>query len=1335
MIALLPLAAALAAAVTVAAAPETPRITGTVLTEGRADAAAVRVFAVGEAVVARPELARVPLHEVTVAPGAFALALPPELFPLRVEVSARGHLAAAIDLPAARAGELPPLWLPAGSPVAVRVLAGGRGVPGALVRGTLGAVPVAAPGVWRAVVPVREADAAGVVEVTAPATGELAVTALAADGRWGGASARLPAAAAVRLELATRPLGVVVRTPAGEPAAGVRVAVAGAPVGAVAVTDAGGRATVHAGERGSAVVVALGDGCGARGVTYAVARADLALTCAPLALLAASWSGGGEEALLWPEWLPRALSGGAPLRLAGGAGGVPTFGHGGRLEAWSAGAAPLRVDVEDGAASVSLRFAGAAAVAGVVVDAAGRPVAAVPVWGWTLPEFVLEGRFRGPRGVEMLERAVLPVGVSDARGRFASAPLVPALTRVVAVHPGRPPARSAPLELVEGAREEVTLTLADGTWLAFTAQDPEGRPLAGVAAEVVPDPDARGSRMVIRLGGGDRRVTDRVAQGTTDREGRALLEGVPTGAMKLHLALAGYVERTVDVTIPQQGLDAGALALEPGVTVLGRVADEHGAPIPGAEIRVGSMLGAFGAAVAASDAAGAFAVPDRPREGELYLVADRGELGRSQPVRVALPPQGVVELVIAGRRELAGRVVDETTAAPVAGALVSAERATRMQSGGGGMAFAFVTMEGSGEAETDGEGRFRLPGLAAGEYTVRVKAASYRPLDQPVKVPESEAPRPVTLLLKPGLAVRGVVVEPTGRPAPGVVVEASPASRSGDGIAFAERSVTARSGDDGAFALAGLEPGSYVLSASGENGESAREVVEAGVEEPVELRLEGAGAIAGTVAGRDGSPVEGASVSGYGGAETQLEPVPVDAGGAFTFPRVAAGQYRVWAAADGWAQAQGQVTVEPGRTATVELTLERGGTVVGRVLGLTAAELSRCQVFSRGARTRPAPDGSFTLTGVPLGRGEVGAFVLPESKRRTAPVELTAVEEPATVELDFSRGARVFGSVRRRGAPAPGVLVEAAGGSGGGATTTSDSQGQWELAGVEPGRVEVRARDRSGRVLAARALEVSGDARVELEIQGGTLRGAVVALPDRAPLVGARVVAEGGSPAITRDARTDQRGAFALEDLPDGDLVVRAEAEGYAPAEARATVSMGVGREVTLALEAEKRLRLLLREEGGAVPDQVQLLPVRGGRVDDPVWVTCDRAGRASVASLPAGAYTFLVTSGGGAALLTLPVPNVETAVTLATTGTLRTVAPAGEAWRVRVVAAASGLAVPVGPWQNPGRADWIPVSGGVLALRVPAGQYVVQGVAPDGAAREARVVVPPEGEALAALE
>ncbi len=1337
MIAVFPLAAVLAAAVAAAPATDTVRLTGTVLTEEKVETVRVRVFALGEAVVRHPELARTPLQELTQAPGPLALALEPGQFPLRLEVSAAGHLAAAVELfePAARA--LPPLWLPAGKAAKVRVLASGRPVAGALVRGSLERGSLPGDGVWRAVAPTLVADAAGIVEVFVPATGQLQLAALAGDGRWGETSATLPSPGGVRCEISSRPLVVAIRNPKGEPIAAARVAVVGSPTGSVTLTDATGRARVQVRERGSSAVVALADGCGARAVAFPSARAELAMTCTNVPTLPLGWVGGGETATVRLDWLPEALLGGGALQLTGGRGAVPFFGHGGAVSAWSPGAAGQRLDVEEGATGVTIRFSAAAAVDGTVVDAADRPIPGVPVWRWTLPEFALSGRFRGQRSADILERSVLPGSVSDANGRFTIAPLLPALTRLVATHAGSPPADSGPLELGPGRHEQITLKLEDGTWLALSVTDPDGRPLAGVAASIAPNPEAHSGRVMIRLGGADRGVTERIAEATSDRDGKVLLRGVRPGAMKLRLALPGYVERSVDVEVPPQGVDAGAQVLEPGITVLGRVVDERGAGIADAEIRAGSMIGAFGPAVTTSDASGAFAVADRPREGETYLVAQRGDNQRSESVRVALPPQGIVELVIKGRKTLTGRVVDEATAVPVVGALVSASRTMKMQSGGGGMTFAFMVSDSTDEVESDGEGRFRIEGVAAGgEYTLNASARGYRALEQQVKVPEAEAPRPLTVLLKPGLAVHGVVLEPSGGPAAGVVVESSPAARQG-GIAFRAQTQTARSADDGSFTIVGLEPGQFELRATAADGATAREVAEAGREEPVELRLEGAGAIEGRVVTDDGSPLQAASVSGFSGDFNQIDPVKVDSSGAFSMPRVTPGQYQVSAEAEGWAQARAQAVVEAGRTASVTLTLKRGGTVNGRVLGLGAKELERCEVFSRGARGKPSPDGSFTLTGVPLGPGEVGAFVLPDAKRRSAPIDVKSVDQPVAVELDFARGVHLSGSVRRRGAPVAGVIVEAAGngGAASGGNTTSDSQGQWELGGVEPGQVEVRALDRQSNVLAARRLQVLDDARIDLEIPGGTVAGKVVALPDRTPIIGARVRAAGvGATPVSREARTDQTGAFTLDELPDGDLLLRGEADGYAPAEARVTVSMGASREVALALEEEKRLRLLLREEDGSVPDQVQLLPVRGARIDDPVWVTCDRAGRASVGSLPAGGYTFLISSGAGEALVNLAVPSEETAVVLRATGTVRAVVAPGQAWRIRVVSAESGLAVPVGPWQNPARSEWVDVRSGLLAVRVPAGEYVVQGIAPDGTTREQRVAVPPEGDVIATL-
>jgi len=87
----------------------------------------------------------------------------------------------------------------------------------------------------------------------------------------------------------------------------------------------------------------------------------------------------------------------------------------------------------------------------------------------------------------------------------------------------------------------------------------------------------------------------------------------------------------------------------------------------------------------------------------------------------------------------------------------------------------------------------------------------------------------------------------------------------------------------------------------------------------------------------------------------------------------------------------------------------------------------------------------------------------------------------------------------------------------------------------------------------------------------------------------------------------------------------------------------------------------------------------------------------------------------------------------LATTGRLQVLAPAGTAapWR-GAGGGAGGAAVPVLPWYNADRGEWVALRGQPLTVRVPAGAYTVQAIDPAGGTHERRVDVPVEGEAIA---
>lgn len=1283
------------------------RITFEVHTEKPTAEVMARLYVRGQKLVDNQALLHRPLAEARAASGRVDLDVAEGEPPWLVVVDAPGHVSAAVEVLTVPRVPLPTLWLPSGKPLVV-ALQSGAFPAGTTVRGVVQSSVPAVPGRWLPTLAPTTADATGKVTLMVPTTASATVWAVAPDLRWGSIDVETRGVGNVTCPLASRPQKVVVRDPRDEPVAGVRVVTADGPAESQVRTGPDGRAVLHVPRGGSFTLHVEGEGCAGRSfVTAGSGRPELRLVCAPPGHLALRWDPRTPELWVRPDWVPPALRGSTWMPLVGGSGAVPAQPADGILEVWAPGKSWARVAVDPDLTSLSLGLQDAASVEATVVGPDDQPLAAVPVWGWLPPRWAGSASGR-PVTAEWLQRGLLPVAVSGPTGFAEVAELVPALTRVVARRPGHAPGDSGPLELAPGQRRAVRLTLGEGAWLSVRTAGRDGRAVAGALVEVAANPNPGSRSLALRFGRAARNL-EVLGSGVTDREGKLTLAALPSLSVLVTTTASGFVKKTVELEVPPDGLDAGTVELEPGAAVSGRVVDERGAPVAEADVDMGTMpMLAFGDPAARTDAAGGFVIPDQPQSGELYLAARAEGFAAGQPTRLHLPPQGPVELLLHRGRVLEGRVVDEATTGPVAGARVEASQSQRRSMGGGGMTISFVSTGGGTVAETDGDGRFRLEGLGVGAYDLKATARGFRETTLAVRLAEGEAPRPVTVTLKAGLPLEGLILDPGGSPAVGVRVHAEPASADQTRMEARPAPASTRSGDDGAFRLEGLAPGRVVVSARSDEGAWARELAEAGQERPVELRLEPGGGVQGRVVAEGGESVGEVEVGGWGASMQQdLGTVRVEADGTFAVERVVPGRYELWALAPGWSRATETVTVEPGRMAEVALTLHKGGTVIGRVLGLGSAELERCQVFASGSRAKPVPDGTFTLGGVRVGRTEVSALVIPDGRRRTATVLIEDVGRPATAELDFAKGLALSGSVRRAGAPAAGVVVEARSGATSG-STASDAQGAWELAGLEPGEIELRLVDQHGRTLLGRRLQASSDQRVDLELPGGTLRGRVVALPERKPVAGARVTLLGSAdqPGLSREVSTDETGAFRIDELPDGELSVRARADGYTAAETRGHLSMGSGPEVTLELHAEQRLVLRVHLPDGSAPDRVNLQILRAGRVEDGIWADCDRTGEAVVTTLPVGAFTGLVWAIGAAQLGAFTVPGGPIPIVLRPTGTLRLVP--SRACRVRVVAADSGLVVPVNPWQNPERGEWVRLDS-AMAMTVPTGPYRVE--------------------------
>ncbi|MPY87267.1 MAG: hypothetical protein GEU99_05035 [Luteitalea sp.] len=163
-----------------------------------------------------------------------------------------------------------------------------------------------------------------------------------------------------------------------------------------------------------------------------------------------------------------------------------------------------------------------------------------------------------------------------------------------------------------------------------------------------------------------------------------------------------------------------------------------------------------------------------------------------------------------GTARLSGRVVDESTQAPLRNA--------------------FVTLSGFAHrtAQTDDEGRFAFAELPAGRYTVTARKAGYveprsgpprrRGHRRPFTVNEGEVLEHVAVRLSPGAVLTGTVVDEAGEPIVRAFVRAVMPGRS-EQLAQGVMMSSDETDDQGTFRIHSLPSGDYLVAVDTEQPE------------------------------------------------------------------------------------------------------------------------------------------------------------------------------------------------------------------------------------------------------------------------------------------------------------------------------------------------------------------------------------------------------------------------------------------------------------------------------------------------------------------------------------
>jgi protocatechuate 3,4-dioxygenase beta subunit len=515
---------------------------------------------------------------------------------------------------------------------------------------------------------------------------------------------------------------------------------------------------------------------------------------------------------------------------------------------------------------------------------------------------------------------------------------------------------------------------------------------------------------------------------------------------------------------------------------------------------------------------------------------------------------------------LAGRVLDRR-GRPVAAAKL------RAQPEGGGAEVAGLS---------DGEGRFALA-VTPDEMKLAVEAAGFRAQElRHLSVPSDE---PVEIELEHTLGIEGVV-RAGSKPGDGAELELS--------VAGGTR--TTRSGPDGAFRFADVEEGVHALRAT--RGELAAYLSAVEVHEDDDggaplytVELQSAVAIAGRLEDKNGKPIAGGEIEL---AEPADAPLPRHArsaaDGSFRFEAVLAGAYRLSARAEGFFPSEPRGVEARAKAPLVELRLERGAVVEGRV------------VDEKG---NPVAGASLEVSG----EGADGApYALSADAFAGAATDGATRLEPMG-ELGRLRGPVPYPpSLPRKRGPQPRELA-------------SDPRGHFSLAGLPAGKLVVAARHPDFARGASAPVEARPGATAQVEIRlerGVTVHGRVV--DDRGdPLTGAEVNAAGRTVAIS-----DRHGEFVLDHVA-ARLRLEARAAGYLPAAHDLDPADPLPLELRLERAAGRLAGRVLDERGN---------PLAGARVDilaavtPPHTLVTDGGGRFRADALGPGPYRVKVAHG-----------------------------------------------------------------------------------------------------------
>ena len=374
------------------------------------------------------------------------------------------------------------------------------------------------------------------------------------------------------------------------------------------------------------------------------------------------------------------------------------------------------------------------------------------------------------------------------------------------------------------------------------------------------------------------------ASTVTDISGAYSLPKAPLGTYQLSAAITGYTGQSQTVTVNAAATTTQPFSVVPLPGSIGGVVSDArtGLPVAGATV-------SYSGGQVVTDTTGAYLL-DNLGEGTFDVSADA--TGYTSQTRSVLVGAGQAAsqsfaLAPAGVGGVTGQVTDAITGSPVVGATISHLGAS---------------------TTSDSNGMFSMSGLPDGDTALIASRTGYTDQSATVTVTSGDPiNQDFQLAPKPG-SIGGVVTDSvTGLPIAGAAVTYY------DGATTTNAS--------GGYSFAGVGEASYTVtvSAAGYTGQSTPVSVGPGAAVVQNFAVAPLpGIVSGTVVDTaTGTPLSGVTVS-YSGGTTST-----DTTGHYSFPTVTEGSYAFTASLSGYSPRTQTVSVGPGATVSLNLSLVR----------------------------------------------------------------------------------------------------------------------------------------------------------------------------------------------------------------------------------------------------------------------------------------------------------------------------------------------------------------------------------------------------------------------------